>query len=71
MVLVTKKKGETKDSLFRKFSKMFMDEQIVGKLRDIQFYKKPSRRRMEEKRLRGGRAAGKMRAPASKQVRHK
>ena len=50
---------------------MFMDEQIVEKLRDIQFYKKPSRRRMEEKRLRGGRAAGKMRAPASKQVRHK
>lgn len=41
MVYVQKKKGESKDSLFRKFTKMFIDEEIVEKLREIQFYKKP------------------------------
>ena len=60
MVYVSKKKGETKDSLFRKFSRMFMDEQIVEKLREIQFYKKPSRRRLEKERLRGGRPIGRV-----------
>lgn len=48
MVYVSKKKGDTKDTIFRKFSRMFMDEQIVDKLREIQFYKKPSRRRLEK-----------------------
>lgn len=62
MVFVTKKKGETKDSLFRKFTKMFIDEEIVEKLREIQFYKKPSRRKQEAIKQRGGRAIGKMRS---------
>lgn len=62
MVYVQKKKGESKDSLFRKFTKMFMDEEIVEKLREIQFYKKPSRRRQEKLKERGGRSVGKMRA---------
>lgn len=48
MVYVSKKKGDTKDTIFRKFSRMFMDEQIVDKLLEIQFYKKPSRRRLEK-----------------------
>lgn len=53
MVVVTKKKGETKDSLFRKFTRAFIDEEIVEKLREIQFYKKPSRRRLEKLKGRG------------------
>lgn len=61
MVVVTKKKGETKDSLFRKFTRMFIEENIVDDVRKKQFYKKPSLVRKEEEkerkkeRKRGGR----------------
>jgi small subunit ribosomal protein S21 len=52
MVVVTRKKGETKDSMFRKFSRAFMEENIVDELRKKQFYKKPSLKRKEEEKER-------------------
>lgn len=52
MVVVTKKKGESKDSLFRKFSKTFMDEDIMMTIKKRQYYKKPSLKRKEEEKER-------------------
>jgi ribosomal protein S21 len=52
MVVITKKKGETKDSMFRKFTKIFIDENIVDEMRKRQFYKKPSLKRKEEEKER-------------------
>lgn len=48
MVLVIKRKGESKDSMFRKFTRSFIDEEIVDTLRKKMFYKKPSLKRKEE-----------------------
>ncbi|PIU36380.1 30S ribosomal protein S21 [Candidatus Roizmanbacteria bacterium CG_4_8_14_3_um_filter_34_9] len=48
MVFVTKRKGETKDSMFRKFTRSFIDEEIVDTLRKKMFYKKPSLKRKDE-----------------------
>jgi ribosomal protein S21 len=42
MVVVTKKKGESKDSLFRKFTRSFIEEEIIDDVRKKLFYKKPS-----------------------------
>lgn len=52
MVIVTKRKGESKDALFRKFSRAFMDEDIVNTLKKRQFYRKPSLKRKEEEKER-------------------
>ncbi|KKP53044.1 MAG: 30S ribosomal protein S21 [Candidatus Roizmanbacteria bacterium GW2011_GWA2_33_33] len=52
MVFVTKRKGETKDSMFRKFTRSFIDEEIVDTLRKKMFYKKPSLKRKEEEKER-------------------
>lgn len=52
MVVVTKKKGETKDAMFRKFSKTFVDEDIVTDVRSRLFYKKPSRIKKEKEKER-------------------
>ncbi len=52
MVVVTKKKGESKDSVFRKFTRAFMDEDIITDVRKKQFYKKPSRVKQEEEKER-------------------
>ena len=52
MVVVNRKKGETKDSLFRKFSRAFMDEDIITEARKKLFYKKPSLRRKDEEKER-------------------
>lgn len=52
MVIVTKKKGESKDSLFRKFSKAFIDEDIITTVKKKQFYRKPSLKRKEEEKER-------------------
>ena len=52
MVVLTKKKGESKDSLFRKFTKIFIEENIINELRKKQFYKKPSLLRREEEKER-------------------
>lgn len=50
MVVIIKKKGETKDSLFRKFAKTFLEEDIVNTLKKKQFYKKPSLVKKEEEK---------------------
>jgi len=50
MVLVIKRKGESKDSMFRKFTRSFIDEEIVDTLRKKMFYKKPSLKRKEEEK---------------------
>ena len=52
MVVIHKKKGETKDAIFRKFSKMFMEENIVDELRKKQFYKKPSLKKRDDEKER-------------------
>jgi len=50
MVVMIKKRGETKDSLFRKFTRSFIEEDIVKEVRDKMFYKKPSlMRKIKEK----------------------
>ncbi len=56
MVVVSKKKGETKDTMFRKFSKIFVEENVVEEVRKKQFYKKPSllRKEKEKERLQRG-----------------
>ncbi|PIV09020.1 30S ribosomal protein S21 [Candidatus Roizmanbacteria bacterium CG02_land_8_20_14_3_00_36_15] len=52
MVFVRKKKGESKDSLFRKFTRSFIDEDIINDVRNKLFYKKPSLVRREEEKER-------------------
>ncbi|MBI2051749.1 30S ribosomal protein S21 [Candidatus Roizmanbacteria bacterium] len=52
MVVVVKKQGDTKDSIFRKFTRMFIDEDIVTEVRKKQFYKKPSLVRKEKEKER-------------------
>ena len=52
MVYITKRRGETKDSLFRKFTKTFIEEDIVNEVRKKLFYKKPSLVRKEEEKER-------------------
>ncbi|MEO6508510.1 MAG: 30S ribosomal protein S21 [Patescibacteria group bacterium] len=55
MVVITKRKGDTKDSMLRKFTKTFIEEDMINELRDKQYYKKPSRlkKEKEKERLRG------------------
>ncbi len=48
MVFITRKKGETKDSMFRKFSRSFIEEDVVTEVRKKLFYKKPSLRKKDE-----------------------
>lgn len=52
MVVVTKKKGESKDSAFRKFTRMFIQEDIVDEVRKRMYYKRPSQERKEEEKER-------------------
>ncbi len=52
MVVVTKKRGESKDSMFRKFSKMFVEENMIEEVRKRLFYKKPSLVRKEKEKER-------------------
>jgi len=52
MVVIKRKTGETKDSVFRKFTRSFIDENIVDEVRKKQFYKKPSLVRQEEEKER-------------------
>ena len=56
MVVINKKKGETKDAIFRKSTRAFLEEIIVDEIRSRLFYKKPSllRKEEEKERLRGG-----------------
>jgi ribosomal protein S21 len=50
MVVVQKQKGETKESIFRKFTKIFIEENIINELKKHLFYKKPSLVRREEEK---------------------
>ncbi|MCX7881157.1 MAG: 30S ribosomal protein S21 [Patescibacteria group bacterium] len=50
MTLAIKKKGETKETLFRKFTKIFIEEDVVSEVRKRLFYKKPSLARREEEK---------------------
>jgi len=52
MVVVQKQKGDTKDSIFRKFSKIFIEENVVNELKKHLFYKKPSLVKREEEKER-------------------
>lgn len=52
MVVITKKQGDTKDSILRKFSRMFVEENIVDEVRKKLFYKKPSLMRKEKEKER-------------------
>jgi len=53
MVYVAKRKGESKDTLFRKFTKIFIEEHIIDEVRSKLFYKKPSmvKKEREKERL--------------------
>lgn len=55
MVIVKRNRGESKDSMFRKFSKIFIEENIIDDVRDRLFYKKPSIVRKEKEKERGQR----------------
>ncbi len=55
MVVVSKKKGENKDNMFRKFTKIFIEENIVDEVRNKLFYKKPSIVRKEKAKERNQR----------------
>ena len=50
MVVVSKKKGETKDAMFRKFSRTVVEENVVDEVRKKLFYKKPSTLRKEKEK---------------------
>ena len=50
MVFVSKKQGESKDTLFRKFTSMFIEENGVDEVRKKLFYKKPSLLRKEKEK---------------------
>ncbi|QQS43546.1 30S ribosomal protein S21 [Candidatus Roizmanbacteria bacterium] len=52
MVVVKKKKGESKDSMFRKFTRMFIQEDIVDEVRSRMYYKRPSQERKEQEKER-------------------
>ena len=51
MVVVKKEKGESKDSLFRRFNRLFLEENVVEEFKRKLFYKKPSLWRKEKKKL--------------------
>lgn len=66
MVIITKRKGESKDSMFRKFTKTFIEEKIVDDVRKNQYYKKPSLLRQEKEKIRKRGAIGQIRKPKRK-----
>lgn len=48
MVVIRKKKGENKEAIFKKFTKLFIEGEIVDEVRKRQYYKKPSQVEKEE-----------------------
>ncbi|HLL60715.1 MAG TPA: hypothetical protein VK338_03280 [Candidatus Nitrosocosmicus sp.] len=50
MIVVNKKKGEPKDNLFRKFSKMFKEEDITYEVNRKMFYKNDTLLKKEKDR---------------------
>ena len=52
MVVVKRAKGDTSESVWRKFGKINYEENLVDELRSRKYYKKPSILRKEEEKLR-------------------
>lgn len=50
MIVVEKKKNETTDKLFKKFTKIYREEDIVFDVNRKVFYKKPALLKKEKKR---------------------
>jgi len=48
MVFIKRRSSDSKDGMFRKFSRMFMDENIVDEVRKRQYYKKPSLQKKDD-----------------------
>ena len=48
MVYIKRRSSDSKDGMFRKFSRMFMDENIVDEVRKRQYYKKPSLQKKDD-----------------------
>jgi|GEM_PF-875834 len=48
MVFVTRKKGDSKETIFRKFTRSFIEEDILNEVKNRLFYKKPSLLKKEE-----------------------
>lgn len=59
MIVVLKKKGETKDNLFRKFKKIFIEEDIIFDVNKKTFFKNPSLLKKEKLREKQKRRAQK------------
>lgn len=57
MIVVLKKKGESNDNMFRKFSRMFKDEDIIFEVNKKMFYKKPALLKKEKDREKAKRRA--------------
>jgi small subunit ribosomal protein S21 len=54
MVFVKAKKGESSDTLIRKFIRKISEEQLMQKIKDRQFYKPPSEIKKEKNKNRRG-----------------
>lgn len=52
MVTVVKKKGENNEAIFRKFTRIYIDEKMQDDLRERMFYVKPSQVRKEKEKNR-------------------
>ena len=52
MVTVIKKKGENNETLFRKFTRIIIDERLQDEFRERQLYVKPSQVRKEKEKNR-------------------
>jgi len=48
MVYIKRRNSDSKDGMFRKFTRMFIDENIVDEVRKKQFYKKPSLQKKDD-----------------------
>lgn len=62
MIVIVKKKNETKDNLFRKFSRSFKDEEIILDVSRKSFYKSPSIIKKEKQKERLKRLAKRRRS---------
>lgn len=52
MVVVTRKKGDSTENMFRKFTRLYIDGKIMDDIRERMFYKRPSQVRKEEEKER-------------------
>ncbi|PIQ73457.1 30S ribosomal protein S21 [Candidatus Roizmanbacteria bacterium CG11_big_fil_rev_8_21_14_0_20_36_8] len=49
MVVISQKTSKSRDSMFREFTKMFIDGKVVDEIRARMYYKRPSQVKKEEK----------------------